>query len=141
MKLLFAIFTIVSLLMVPYGCNNNSPTYYNGGNPTPTPDPTVAETVGVIAVMGGAYIYNMTNIDIPQGRSVKWDNTNSGHPLNIDMGSGTCVVSGETSFPFTFTFNAKGTYHFHCGIHSTCGNGSCPDPFLCVGMVGTITVQ
>ena len=142
MKLLFAIFTIFCLLMVPYACtDNNSPTYYGGSTMTPTPDPTVAETVSVIAMIGGAYVYNMTDIHITQGQSVKWDDTNTGHPLNIDMGLGTCFVSGQTAFPFTYTFNTKGTYHFHCGIHSTCGNGTCPNPFICVGMTGTITVN
>jgi plastocyanin len=101
--------------------------------------PTAAVTVGTTSI--GVFLYTDSDITITHGQSIQWDLTNMGHPLNIDMDSGSCLVSGRTSFPFTYTFTAPGTYHFHCGIHSSCGSGNCPNPFTCTGMIGTITVN
>jgi plastocyanin len=150
--------------------NHSTPTYgysYNPMNtPTPTPTgsltptgtptgsatPTITSTPSgapvTITVIGGPH-YALAGsssqlsapITITTGASIVWDTTNaSGHPLNIDNGSGTCMVSGQTTFPFTQTFNSTGTYPFHCGVHSSCGNGTCGNS--CTGlMVGTIQVN
>jgi plastocyanin len=141
MKVLYALFIAFGLLIFPYACkDNNSPTSSGGSmGPTPTPMPTAAVTVGTMSI--GVFLYTVGDITITHGQSIQWDLTNMGHPLNIDMGSGSCLVSGRTSFPFTYTFTTPGTYHFHCGIHSSCGSGNCPNPFTCTGMIGTITVN
>ena len=107
--------------------------------PTVTPPPTAAVTVS--ADCSGGCHYTDTAVTILAGQSVMWDTSNAGHPLNVDDGSGACQVSSQFSFPYTVTFSSAGTYPFHCGVHSTCGNGSCPSPSTCTGMVGTITVN
>lgn len=65
------------------------------------------------------------------------------HPLYFTDNTGTCVDSGVTSSPSTYTFAATGTYYFHCGIHAnSCSpnNATC-NATGCAGLAGMITVQ
>ena len=146
MKQLYGFIIVVGLAFIPTACSNNYPTgpYSSGGymRPTPTPGPgsTAAVTVGVTN-SAYTYQYNPSTITLTKGQAILWDSTNMGHTLNIDNGSGSCLVSGQTSFPYTYTFSVSGSYHFHCGIHSTCANGTCPNPSTCMGMVGMVTVN
>lgn len=150
-------------LLLGWSCSSDSSNPYSPGpSPTPTFSPTTCtdgsgftctptatpDIAAVIKVITGPH-YALSSssvalsapITITQGQSVVWDNTNNAsHPLNIDNGSGGCMVSGLTSFPVTETFNSTGTFQFHCGNHSSCGNGTCPGS--CTGnMVGTIHVN
>jgi plastocyanin len=142
MKSLFVFLAAIGLSLVPFACGtNNYPTStYMTPMPTTTPGPAAAVTVSATGSYG-SYAYSTGSITIMHGQSVMWDTSNSIHPLNIDNGSGSCLVSGDSSFPYTYTFTTAGTYHFHCGVHSTCGSGTCPNPSTCTGMVGTITVN
>ena len=122
----------------PTTCTDGS-----GNTCTPTATPAIGAVLKVITgphyALSSASVSLSAPITITQGQSVVWDSTNSGHPLNIDNGSASCVVSGNTSFPVTETFNSLGTFQFHCGLHSSCGNGNCTG---CSGnMVGTIQVN
>ncbi|HVZ81036.1 MAG TPA: hypothetical protein VHE12_09625 [bacterium] len=119
-----------------------------GGGMTPTPGTTpgpVAYTLSVVNSGSYQYAIGATPLSAPltiaQGQSVVWDSSNAGiHPLNIDDGAASsCMVSGNTSFPVTVTFNNTGTFKFHCGNHSSCGNGSCTS--ACTGMQGTLQVN
>ena len=144
------VLTILATALVPLlmgsSCGNNYPTgggmYGGGGTPMPTSTPGPRAAVTIMAMSTGAYTYaySPSTVTITHGQSVQWS-LSSIHPLNIDDGSGTCLVSGTTMFPYTYTFMTAGTYHFHCGVHSTCGNGMCPNPSTCTGMVGTVTVN
>lgn len=130
-------------LLIGTSCSSSSPTgggMYGGGSPIPTSTPGPAAAVTISAVFGSSYQFSPSTATITHGQSVQW-NIATIHPLNIDDGSGTCLVSGTTAFPYTYTFMTAGTYHFHCGVHSSCGNGMCPNPTTCTGMVGTITVN
>lgn|GEM_PF-1915631 len=130
-----------------YG-SGNTPTSTPTGNATPTITSTPSGVGATISVIGGPH-YALAGsasqlgapVTITAGQSVIWDNTNSAsHPLNIDNGSGSCMVTGNTSFPMTQVFTTSGNYPFHCGIHSSCGNGTCGNS--CTGlMVGTIHVN
>lgn len=131
-------------MLIVASCDNNN-TGGGGGMygtpvPTSTPRPASAVTVTAMSTGGSGYAYAPNSFTITHGQSVRW-NTSTIHPLNIDDSSGSCLVSGTTAFPFTYTFMNAGTYHFHCGVHSSCGNGVCPNPSTCSGMVGTITVN
>lgn len=133
-------------LLVVTSCTDNNPAgsggQYGGGAPGPTSTPGPAAAVTVTAMSTGAYTYaySTTSFTITHGQSVLW-NMSTIHTLNIDNGSGTCLVSGTSAFPYTYTFATAGTYHFHCGVHSSCGNNMCPNPTTCTGMVGIITVN
>lgn len=141
--LLFLLST--SAILISWACDSHSSSTnaygYGGGNPPPAGS---AVTITVIsgphyAITGSSSALSAP-ITITHGQSVAWDGNNGGHPLNIDNGSGTCMVSGQTTFPFTQTFNNAGTYPFHCSIHSSCGTGTCGNS--CTGaMVGTIQVN
>ena len=122
-------------LLMGSSCGNNSPY----GMPTRPGGQSAAVTIGA-APSGGSFVFSPSTATITHGQAVQW-NISTIHPLNIDDGSGTCLVSGTTAFPYTYTFMTAGTYHFHCGVHSSCGNGNCPNPSTCSGMVGTITVN
>lgn len=136
-------------LILGWSCSssNYSNPYTPGYSNTPTPIATsnIGATFSVIAgphyALAGTSVALSVPITITHGQSVVWDNTNnSSHPLNIDNGAGSCVVSGNISFPVTETFNSTGTFQFHCGNHSSCGNGTCPG--TCTGnMVGTLQVN
>lgn len=145
MKILYGFLIVIGLALIPTACSNNYPSSpYSGGSMVPTPTPgggtTAAVTVGVV-YSAYTYQYSPNSFTLMKGQSVMWNSANMGHTLNIDDGSGTCLVSGQSSFPYAYTFSTSGTYHFHCGIHSTCASGSCPNPSTCMGMVGMITVN
>ncbi len=117
--------------------------------PTPTPSPTPI-TVSVIVASGyqyfsaGVTLSSSIGMTIAVGQSLTWDISNSPiHPLYLDNGS-TCLVSNNSSFPFSQTFNTAGIYNFHCGFHGGCApsNGTCPlVAASCSGLVGFIVVQ
>jgi len=144
MKTMKVVFALALFFVMPLACSNHSyisdsPTYYIP-TPTPTPTASVAVTIGATP-SGSSYAYTSSNVTLSVGQSIEWDSSNGGHPLNIDAGSGSCIVAGQTSFPFTYQFMAAGTYHFHCGVHSSCASGSCPNPSTCTGMIGVVTVN
>ncbi len=142
---------LLSALPIACGSKNisTSPTSYPtatptptpNGTPTPTPTPIPAAAVTISTYFASGYHYSPSSVTITHGQSILWDASNGIHPLNIDNGTGVCQVSGQSTFPYTYTFPTAGFYDFHCGAHSTCGNGSCPNPSTCSGMAGTITVN
>jgi hypothetical protein len=147
--LLFLLFALTLVTFLACASHSSTDAYSNGygggsggggGNPSGS-----AVTISVISgphyALAGSSSQLSVPITITHGQSVLWDNTNSAsHPLNVDNGSGTCMVTGNTTFPFPVTFNSAGTYPFHCGVHSSCGNGTCGNS--CTGaMVGTIQVN
>lgn len=146
MKNLRFLLTVLAAALVPYlmgsSCNNNPTGSMYGGPPGPTSTPGPASAVTIMATGGGysSYAYSPSSVTITHRQSVQW-NMSTIHTLNIDNGSGSCLVSGTTAYPYTYTFTTAGTYHFHCGVHSSCGNNMCPNPSTCTGMVGTITVN
>ena len=148
-KATFAVLLFLSLL-AGWSCSSSggygSPYAPGGGYNTPTPNPSVTIAYTISVVNNGSYHYAIgstalsTPLTITHGQAVVWDGSNAGiHPLNIDNGSTSCSVSGNTSFPVTETFNTTGTFQFHCGNHSSCASGSCPGG--CTGMVGTLQVN
>lgn len=145
MKNFHFLLLVLATAFVPYlmgsSCGSNPVGSMYGGIPMPTSTPGPSAAVTITAMVGGSsYVYSPSSVTITHGQSVQW-NTSTIHPLNIDNGSGTCLVSGTTAFPYTYTFMTAGTYHFHCGVHSSCASGTCPNPSTCSGMVGTITVN
>ncbi len=149
-SLLFLLFTLTLVTFLACTTHSSTDGYSNGGygggggggNPSGA-SVTISVIAGPHYALAGSStaISPSTPITITHGESVLWDNTNSAsHPLNVDNGSGTCMVTGNTTFPFPVTFNSTGIYPFHCGVHSSCGNGTCGNS--CTGaMVGTIQVN
>ncbi len=129
-----------SILLTSIACE-----YVGAPTQTAPPSSVIASTVGAISTTSG-YRYSIAGValsaplTITHGQSVVWDASNVGalHPLYIDNGT-SCLVSGNTTFPVTQTFNSPGTYSFHCSNHASCATG-CPGG-ACTGMVGNILVN
>jgi plastocyanin len=114
-----------------FGCGGS------GGGTTTSPPPTGVNTpppVGGISVMNNSFSPAAKSVAV--GTAVKWAwNSCSG-----DAYSGQTCVSHSVTFDdgvtsstqdqgsFTRTFNAAGTYNYHCSIHGA-------------AMAGSITVQ
>lgn len=77
-------------------------------------------------------VYSVSCMKITKGQSVTWtadqNVTFSAHPLQSENEMGTPIVATSSGTTVTFTFNAPGTYGFHCQFHS-------------FSMKGAITVQ
>ncbi len=114
---------------------------------TPTPTATPVNVGAYFSPSGYRYTLDggTTSLSEPMtihvGQSVIWDTTNNGiHPLYLDDGVGNCVITGNLSFPFTQTFNATGSFTFHCGNHGTCNGGGAVCTLPCSLMFGNIQV-
>jgi plastocyanin len=100
-------------------------------SPTPATPPSTAGGSAVAIPTGarnlGAGSYVPNPITVAVGTAVTWTNNDSiGHTSTSDTGmfnSGT-IAPGQS---FSFTFQAAGTYPYHCTFHP--------------GMVGSVVVQ
>ncbi|MDX6739550.1 plastocyanin/azurin family copper-binding protein [Actinocorallia sp. A-T 12471] len=75
----------------------------------PPPAPAAVVTVSNIA-------YSPATVTIPVGGSVRWDFADDGilhHVMGDGLDSG---IVGTGSY--THTFNAPGTYSYHCSVHT-----------------------
>jgi plastocyanin len=103
------------------GCAKDMSTNPYGSNPTPTPAPNT------IVLSGTAFAPNSKTISA--GTTITWKNTDSYvHTSTSDAGvwdTGNIPGGGSR----TTTFNAPGTYPYHCTYHAA------------MGMTGTIVVQ
>lgn len=97
---------------------------------------------GVPCPMGGGGVsimdnfFSPSNITIPHGQAVQWTNMGGSHTVTSNPGSLACSPASGESFDsgllpgggtFSHTFNAPGTFAYHCEVHG------------CT-MAGTVTV-
>ncbi len=58
-------------------------------------------------------------ITVPRGTTIRWVNDDD-DPHTVTSENGTFASRGiDTHEEFTFTFNAPGTYAYHCALHPT----------------------
>ena len=106
------------------GCGGTS----SPSTPT-TPTTPAAQTVTIVSAARtlGAAAFTPNPATISAGAKLTWSNTDTAtHDMVSDSGiwdSGRIAPADH----FDFTFQSKGTFPYHCSIHS--------------GMVGTIIVQ
>lgn len=98
------------------------------GTPSPTPGaPSSSVTIPVGAQSLGNRAFAPDALNVAVGTTVTWMNTDSiAHTSTSDMqgwDSGIVPPAGQ----FSFTFQAAGTFQYHCAIHS--------------GMVGSVVVR
>jgi plastocyanin len=123
-----ALLTIVSIVLVGCGGNASNPT---SPSPSPTPSSTSTGTSAVSIPMGasslGSNAFNPNPLTVSVGATVRWTNddtiTHTSTANNGTWNSSNVLPGGH----FDFTFQAAGTYAYHCAIHP--------------GMVGTVVVQ
>ena len=128
-SLRLSLLTIVSILLVACGGGSSSSTM-TPTTPTPTPAPATGSTPVSIPMNArtlGASAFNPSPLTIAAGTTVRWTNDDA---IAHDSTSNTNVWASGNMGPgahFDFTFQAAGTYPYHCTIHS--------------GMTGTVVVQ
>jgi plastocyanin len=112
------------------GGSYSQPSTAPSPTPTPTPSPgasssSVAIPVGAESLGKAAYMPDDLNVAV--GTTVTWTNGDStSHTSTSDVSgwnSGIVPPGGQ----FSFTFQAGGTFPYHCSIHP--------------GMVGTVVVR
>jgi plastocyanin len=106
------------------GCGGSS----SPSSPSPTGTAAAAVSIPVGAQNLGTSGYAPNPLTIASGTTVTWTNTDTtAHTSTSDspgvFSSGTIAAGGK----FSFTFQNKGTFAYHCTFHS--------------GMVGTVVVQ
>ena len=112
-----------ALILLASACGSSNTT--TTPSPTPTAVP-VSIPVGARSSSGTAG-FAPNPITVSVGTPVTWTNNDTiAHDVASDTGvwNSNSMNAGAT---FTFTFQTKGTFPYHCTIHS--------------GMVGTVTVQ
>jgi len=144
MRLLYGV-----LLALLAACGGSTPASSDGGS-NPPPGPAVASVSMTDANGLAPYTFSPASLTITVGTTVKWTNNGKAqHTTTSDVtpqpiwnsgtvspaGTGTCdpydpYCTPGTSPAGTYprTFNAAGTYQYHCEFHGA------------QGMTGTITV-
>jgi plastocyanin len=128
-SLRLSLLTIVSILLIACGGGSSSSTPTTP-TPTPTPAPATGSTPVSIPMNArtlGPSAFNPSPLTISVGTTVRWTNDDT---IAHDSTSNTNVWASGNMNPgahFDFTFQAAGTYPYHCTIHS--------------GMTGTVVVQ
>jgi plastocyanin len=90
--------------------------------------PAMAATVDITA--GGAdLVFTPSSVTINVGDTVTWTNGGGFHDVQADDGS--FGNQPSSSWTFSHTFTAAGSFGFHCSIHGAPGSG----------MFGTVIVQ
>lgn len=91
--------------------------------PAPTPSPTPSPSSNAIEIPAGAYQGSVAGfapatLTVPVGTTVTWTNNDvTAHTTTSDNGvwdSGTLNPGAS----YSFTFMTKGTFGYHCTIHS-----------------------
>lgn len=113
------------------GYSGSAPSPVPSPSPSPSPGPTGGPSASVSIPVGaetlGNRAFNPDELSVPVGSTVTWINTDAvAHTSTSDTrtwDSGSVAPHAQ----FSVTFQAAGTFHYHCAIHP--------------GMVGTVTVQ
>lgn len=126
-SLRLSLLTIVSILLVGCGGGYSSP---SPAPTTPSPAPATGSTPVSIPMNArtlGPSAFNPSPLTIAVGTTVRWTNDDT---IAHDSTSNANVWASGNMNPgahFDFTFQAAGTYPYHCTIHP--------------GMTGTVVVQ
>ncbi len=127
--LLFALFISSALL---FGCAGNAgnasaqggvsvqtaPAPPSGNLPAKT-SPASAPAANTVAVQISGFAFNPANLSVAKGTTITWTNQDSA-PHTVTSTSG-AFDSGtlQNGASWGHTFDAPGTYDYHCSIHSS----------------------
>jgi plastocyanin len=117
---------LISLAMFAAACSGNS-----SSPSTPTPTPPAGPSTAVSIPQGASTLtltaFNPNPVNIAIGTTVRWTNSDAvAHTSTSDSNTWNSGTLGAGAH-FDFTFQAAGTFPYHCAIHP--------------GMVGTIVVR
>ena len=129
-KSLWAIIAIIVLVIIGVGIwlgtSNNSTSNTNTTNtpgsmnmPSSTSQNSNTTPAATNAVTIQNFAFNPSNITVKKGTTVTWTNNDSTTHTVTETDSQTGPDSGDLSpgKSYSFTFNATGTFHYHCSIH------------------------
>src|SRR5262245_35504311 len=123
---------VASVLAFTTACGSSSSSSPASPSPSTPPTPVVGAPSSSVAIPSGASTlgnraFAPDDLAIGVGTTVTWTNGDSvAHTSTSDTGtwnSGTLAPGGR----FSFTFQAAGTFSYHCAIHP--------------GMIGTVVVR
>jgi len=116
---------LLALVLVALGCGSNE---QGGPDTTVLPPITTAQGgTGTAEVTMTGFAYEPATLTIGVGETVTWVNEDTArHDVIADNGEFASDLFGQGE-SFSFTFQAAGTYPYHCGVHP--------------GMTGTVIVQ
>ncbi|MFH1169562.1 MAG: cupredoxin family copper-binding protein [Chloroflexota bacterium] len=103
---------LLILLLLPAAACQQSP-----ATTPPAPQPGAPQTAPSVEVNIQGFAFTPDSITIPTGTTVTWHN-NDGVPHTVTANAGQ-FDSGSISRgqSFSYTFNQKGAYDYHCTIH------------------------
>jgi plastocyanin len=111
----------LSLILVLTGCKTTTP----AATPTPTPlvtpttTPATTPTAGLANVEISGFAFVPSTLTVSVGTTVTWTNKDSvTHTVtsNDNLFNSGNLANGAT---FQHTFNQKGTFQYHCSIHTS----------------------
>ncbi|ASU34229.1 cupredoxin domain-containing protein [Mucilaginibacter xinganensis] len=111
-QLIYLSLIVFAGILVMYGCSSNKAKV----NPTPS---SPAATVSI-----QNFAFDPATVTIKVGSSVTWTNMDTAPHTATDLGNAFDSGSLATGKTFNFTFNAAGTYTYHCLIHSMMKNAT-----------------
>ena len=82
--------------------------------PTVTPTPTTTPKTHAVTIQSFAFV--QSSITIKKGDIVVWTNKDSA-PHNVIGDGGLASATISTNATYSFTFNATGTFSYHCSFH------------------------
>lgn len=132
MKATAWIIIVVLAVLVIGGVYLATQGYKPSSTPTPTPNPTPSPPTPGTPTSHNVNIQNFafspSTLTISAGDTVIWTNGDStSHTVTSDSGSELGSSSLANGASYSHTFNAAGTYSYHCSIHTS--------------MKGTVVVQ
>jgi plastocyanin len=135
MKTSKALLLVLSLILTAAGiigltsCGSSTPATTTHGNTQTSPPPgqTTGPDFKPAAVSMENFSFVPADLTVAVGTTVTWTNNDAAtHTVTSDTGLFDSKDMGKGS-TFNHTFNEKGTFSYHCALHSS--------------MKGTITVQ
>jgi plastocyanin len=119
-------------LMVAVACGSDYSTPPTTPSPTPAPAPAPGGTTSAVIIQAGAEAlanraYAPAELSVDLGTTITWTNNDSvAHTSTSDApGWNSGIIAPQATY--STTFQAAGTFAYHCSIHP--------------GMVGRITVR
>ena len=118
---LVAVVAVFTLLLAGCGSSSKKSTATTAGASKSTSAPATGGGSSGNAVEIKDFAFNPAALKVSAGTKVTWTNKDSadhtasslkGAPASFDSGH---LGNGKT---FSFTFSKKGTYQYHCNIHS-----------------------
>jgi plastocyanin len=110
------------VLIIAVACGTDYSTPPTTPSPTPAPGPTPGGPISAVAIQAGAEAlgnraYAPAELNVAVGTGVTWTNNDSeGHTADSDAPGWNSEIIPPRG-PFSVTFQAAGTFPYHCSIH------------------------